>query len=116
MNAGFLRGRERAAYRGQRALDQTLGPREADAAHGRCVEATFKKRADVLGIVSLLDGGDVGQGRGLEGEVAVDFEEAAEETIFFYGETMTGREREPIVIGVEKTRRGHGLVRIRHVH
>jgi hypothetical protein len=71
---------------------------------------------DVDGIVGLLDVGDVGQGRGLEGEVAVSLEKFIQETIFFYGKAMTGRERERTVVGVEKTRRDHGLVRIWHVH
>ena len=106
---GVARGRQRAAYRGQRAAYQLRRPREADAAHHALTDGAVQNRLHVCGIVRQFNGGGIRQGRRLKIVNAVRGQERAQEGILFDRELVARRQRDGVVVAVKEAwARMHG--------
>jgi hypothetical protein len=96
------RGRQSSANTGESSADQLFRPGESDTTHGGGGQRTFYEVSDVLGIVNTLDRFYIGERRWAEIKLTVCLEQLANEPILGKGELVSLRQRELMVIRIEK--------------
>jgi len=104
-------GGERSTHRTERAADQPLGPRESEPPHRGIIERAFTERLNIGGIMRKCNFLRIGLRRFDEFKHARRRQQIPQHPVFPLGETMARRQRDLVVIAIEKPL--HLLVRSR---